>query len=241
MAGISKSEREEINKKVYKPLMWIGIASIIMLFAGFSSGYIVSKADAIWLKIILPDAFITSSVILIISSITFFVGQRCVAKNKMAAAKALIGITLVLGVLFIVYQVKGYQHLNEKGSFFSNGKVSTVIEKGEYGKDYLLMKNGIELAEKDGQFYDPIDAGYLKPVKNLDFEKVNRTASYIFALSGIHIAHLIGGILSLLFVFIKTLRGRYTPENYLGMQVSSIYWHFLDFLWLYLFAFLTFF
>ncbi|MCX6183226.1 MAG: cytochrome c oxidase subunit 3 [Bacteroidetes bacterium] len=241
MARISKSEREEINKKVYKPLMWIAIASIIMLFAGFSSGYIVSKADNIWIKIILPDEFMISSVIIVLSSITFYLGQRCVAKNKLAAAKGLIGLTLVLGVLFIIYQKKGFDQLNEKGSFFSNGKVSTVIEKGEYGKDYVLVKNDIELTERGGLFYDPIDAGYLKPIENLDFEKVNRTASYIFALTGIHIVHLIGGLLSLLFVFIKTLRGKYTPENYLGMQVSSIYWHFLDFLWLYLFAFLTFF
>jgi cytochrome c oxidase subunit 3 len=241
MARISKIEREEINKKVYKPLMWIAIASIVMLFAGFSSGYIVSKADSVWLKIVLPDEFMTSSIIIVLSSITFFIAQRCVAKNKMGAAKALVGLTLVLGILFIVYQLKGFEKLNEKGSFFSNGKVSMVIEKGEYGKDYFLVKNDVELAEKDGKFYDPIDAGFLKPIENLDFEKANRSASYIFALTGIHIAHLIGGILSLFYVFIKTLRGRYTSENYLGMQVSSIYWHFLDFLWLYLFAFLTFF
>ncbi len=241
MAKISKSEREEINKKVYKPLMWIAIASIIMLFAGFSSGYIVSKADSIWLKVFLPDEFMISSVVLILSSITYFIGQRCVAKNKMTGAKTFVGLTLVLGILFIVFQMKGFNQLNKKGNFFANGKVSLVIANGEYGKDYLLVKNGIELTKKDGKFYDPMDAGYLKPIENLDFEKANRSAMYIFALSGIHIAHLIGGLLSLLYVFIKTLRGRYSSENYLGMQVSSIYWHFLDFLWLYLFAFLTFF
>ena len=241
MAKISPSERAEINKKVYKPLMWIAIASIVMLFAGFSSGYIVSQADALWLKVFLPDEFRISSVIIILSSITFYIGQRSMAKNKIALAKSMIGLTLVLGILFIVFQMKGYKKLNEKGNFFSNGKVALVIEKGVYGTDYILLKNGIELTQKDGQFYDPMDSGFLKPIENLDFEKANRSAMYIFALSGIHIAHLIGGLLSLLYVFIKTLRNRYSPDDYLGMQVSSIYWHFLDFLWLYLFAFLTFF
>ncbi|MFM7023906.1 MAG: heme-copper oxidase subunit III [Flavobacteriales bacterium] len=239
--GISKSEREAINKKVYKPLMWLGIASIVMLFAGFSSGYIVSKADSIWVKIFLPEEFLISSVIIVISSVTYFFGQRCVTKGKMMAAKILVGLTLVLGIYFLDYQMKGFAKLNEKGSHLTNGKVSLVIEKGEYGKDYVIYKDGIELKERGGLYYDPMDAGYLKPIQNLDFEKANRTAMYIFVLTIIHILHLIGGILSLLYVFIKTLRNRYSPENYLGMQVSSLYWHFLDFLWLYLFAFLTFF
>jgi cytochrome c oxidase subunit 3 len=241
MSRISKEERQEINRKTYKPLMWLGIMSIVMLFAGLISGHVVAKSDSIWVKIILPNEFLVSTYIIVASSITFFGAVLSIKKNKLGLSKLLIALTLVLGVLFVKSQWDGYKKLNEKGSYFT-AKIDQVIRNAKYGEDYVLYSGGLELVFKDGYFYDPMDKGFVNPLNDkLDFEKSNRAASYLVALSGLHIVHLLGGILSLIFVFIKTLRNRYTPENNLGMQTSSIYWHFLDFLWLYLFVYLTFF
>jgi len=242
MNRISREERQEINQKTYKPLMWLGIMSIVMLFAGLISGHVVSKNDSLWVKITLPDEFLVSTYIIILSSISFFAATLSMKKGKPSYAKLFIALTLFLGIFFIKSQLEGYTKLNAKGNYFTAGKIDLVIKNGKYGEDYVLFKNGIQLNYKDGYFYDPMDKGYIKPLNDsLDFERSNKAASWLIALSWLHIVHLIGGIFSLIFVFIKTLRNRYNENDYLGMQTSSIYWHFLDILWLYLFIYLTFF
>jgi cytochrome c oxidase subunit 3 len=65
-------------------------------------------------------------------------------------------------------------------------------------------------------------------------------SSYLYLITGLHVAHLIGGLVSLLVVLVKTLRNKYSVDNLNGMQVSITYWHFLGALWIYLFFFLRF-
>jgi cytochrome c oxidase subunit 3 len=63
-------------------------------------------------------------------------------------------------------------------------------------------------------------------------------SSYLYLLTGLHVAHLLGGIVSLIIVLVKTIKEKYSLDNYLGVQVSITYWHFLGALWIYLFFFL---
>ncbi|PJB14707.1 MAG: cytochrome oxidase subunit III, partial [Flavobacteriales bacterium CG_4_9_14_3_um_filter_32_8] len=65
-------------------------------------------------------------------------------------------------------------------------------------------------------------------------------SSYLYLLTVLHVAHLIGGLISLLVVLVKTIKGKYSSTNFLGVQVSITYWHFLGGLWIYLFLFLKF-
>jgi len=64
------------------------------------------------------------------------------------------------------------------------------------------------------------------------------SSQYFFLLTFAHFAHLIGGIISLFVVMIKSLKGKYNIDNYIGIDLSIIYWHFLAILWLYLFIFI---
>lgn len=66
----------------------------------------------------------------------------------------------------------------------------------------------------------------------------NPSGSFFILFVWAHWAHFLGGFISLVVVFIKNLRRRYSSQNYLGMELSGIYWHFLDILWVYLFLFL---
>jgi cytochrome c oxidase subunit 3 len=75
---------------------------------------------------------------------------------------------------------------------------------------------------------------------NIFFSGSNASGSYLYALSGIHLLHLIGGFIGLMVVTIKAFLKKYDSENYHGMQLCAIYWHFLDFLWVYLLLFLLF-
>ncbi len=68
----------------------------------------------------------------------------------------------------------------------------------------------------------------------------NVSGSYLYALTGLHMAHLIFGIMALMVVLVKSLLQKYNSENLLGIRLCAIFWHFLDILWIYLFLFLIF-
>ena len=69
-------------------------------------------------------------------------------------------------------------------------------------------------------------------------EGSNPSGSFLYVLTVSHLAHLIGGLTALSIVAIKTKKEIYTKEDYLGLELASIYWHFLTFLWVYLYLFL---
>ena len=67
------------------------------------------------------------------------------------------------------------------------------------------------------------------------------TIAFMYILVYVHLAHLFGGILSLLIIIYNHFKQKYTASQYLGIELGAMYWHFLDALWLYLFLFLYFF
>lgn len=66
----------------------------------------------------------------------------------------------------------------------------------------------------------------------------NASGSFFILFIFAHWAHLIGGIISLIVTLVKGLKRKYNAGNTLGLELCSIYWHFLDILWVYLFLFL---
>jgi cytochrome c oxidase subunit 3 len=64
----------------------------------------------------------------------------------------------------------------------------------------------------------------------------NLYAFTFYVLTGLHAAHVIGGVVLLTIVTIKAFRGRYTAGGHVGVVYASMYWHFLDVVWLVMFA-----
>jgi len=67
----------------------------------------------------------------------------------------------------------------------------------------------------------------------------NAAGSFFFMLTWLHLMHMVGGLICLIASGINAARNKYTPENYLGLKLTAVYWHFLGILWLYLFWFLS--
>ena len=65
------------------------------------------------------------------------------------------------------------------------------------------------------------------------------SGSWVYAIFIFHAAHVLGGIIALVRTLIRSLRGRYTVDNYQGVDLTAIYWHFVDLLWVYLYVFLS--
>jgi cytochrome c oxidase subunit III len=66
----------------------------------------------------------------------------------------------------------------------------------------------------------------------------NTSSSFIYVLSGFHGLHIIGGLVFLLIVLVKTFKLKVNSKNMISIEMCSVYWHFLSLLWLYLFVFL---
>lgn len=71
--------------------------------------------------------------------------------------------------------------------------------------------------------------------------KGNPSGSFLYILTGLHGFHLISGMAVLLYSFIAVYREKVHSKNMTQIEVCATYWHFLDFLWLYLFIFLIYF
>ncbi|RZJ30043.1 MAG: heme-copper oxidase subunit III [Flavobacterium sp.] len=69
----------------------------------------------------------------------------------------------------------------------------------------------------------------------------NITTTFLYVVTCAHLLHLFGGVISLLIIIYNHFKQKYNSSQTLGIELGAMYWHFLDFLWLYLFLFLYFF
>lgn len=106
-----------ITNKAIKQLLWAGQASIGMFFAGLTSAYIVRKAEGNWMDFALPDWFYYSTITITISSVLLFFAKRKIKQN-ISATYFIFG-TFLLGILFTVFQIVGWNSLTNQGIFLT--------------------------------------------------------------------------------------------------------------------------
>ena len=123
---MSIAEHGERKARSFKMLLWFGMVSMFMMFAGLTSAYVVSTSRPDWLKdFVLPNAFVISTALMIASSITFHMAKRSIQKNDQKATGTFLLITLALGIGFVFAQFYGFGKIIESGYFFT-GPESTV-------------------------------------------------------------------------------------------------------------------
>jgi cytochrome c oxidase subunit 3 len=67
------------------------------------------------------------------------------------------------------------------------------------------------------------------------------TTTFLYVVAVVHLLHLAGGLIALLIIIYNHFKQKYNSSQTLGIELGAMYWHFLDFLWIYLFVFLYFF
>ena len=177
------------NFKARKFLMWLFIIASFMMFAALTSGFIVyteGNAER-GIKVLLPKAFMYSTLIIIVSSITMHLAYLSAQKLQFGKQKLFIVLTILLASGFFYSQFSAWQALYESGAYFVN---------------------------------------------------YNASQSFIYVFSGAHLLHIIAGILMLIYVLIGKIRNIPQVRNIFRMEVTSIFWHFIDILWIYLYVFL---
>lgn len=140
----------EVREKMKKNLVYIGIFSVVMLFAGFTSAYIVTMGDSFWLKHPLPWGFWASTLTIALSSLTFYLAIQAIRKGKLKGLKMYMALTVLLGLLFVYFQFKGYGQLTDEGIHPVNNHL--IVTDGRYG-DYFEVKYKDAFVEVDGNRY----------------------------------------------------------------------------------------
>jgi cytochrome c oxidase subunit 3 len=62
---------------------------------------------------------------------------------------------------------------------------------------------------------------------------------FFIIIFGLHALHVLGGVITLLVLFFRSLSSRRRSYNTVPVEVAATYWHFVDLLWIYLFIFFT--
>jgi cytochrome c oxidase subunit 3 len=106
---VAMEQRKKIHP--HKFTLWVGIGSLLMMFAGLTSAYIVKRHQANWQSFDLPQFFWFSTVVILLSSATIFLAEKAFKQREMKRYRSLVLATLVLGALFIVFQLLGFQQL----------------------------------------------------------------------------------------------------------------------------------
>lgn len=109
MSTVVMGQRKKIHP--HKFTLWVGIGSLLMMFAGLTSAYIVKRNLANWQTYDLPQFFWYSTGAIILSSITVYLAEKMFKQREMRKYRRLILATASLGVLFIVFQILGFQQL----------------------------------------------------------------------------------------------------------------------------------
>ncbi|MCB0472454.1 MAG: cytochrome c oxidase subunit 3 [Flavobacteriaceae bacterium] len=109
----------EIKQRTLKQMLYISITSIIMMFAGLTSAYIVSRKREDWVSFDLPQALYISTVLILLSSLSFLMARRYIKKNNRELTTLFLVVTILLGSGFVFFQVKGFEQLREMGLFFT--------------------------------------------------------------------------------------------------------------------------
>ena len=68
--------------------------------------------------------------------------------------------------------------------------------------------------------------------------KANTFASAFFTMTGFHGAHVLGGLILLILILYRASRGQFSSHHHVGVAAVTLYWHFVDVVWIFLFGIL---
>ncbi|QJW91432.1 heme-copper oxidase subunit III [Spirosoma taeanense] len=183
------------RREPFRFMVWLGIASSVMLFTILLVAYVIRRTGPGWASVKLPNVFLISTVTIVLSSFTLHNANQAFRHERFGSYRTNIGTTLVLGTLFMLLQAWGWRQ---------------------------MIRGGVGL-------------------------KDNPAGGFVYIISGIHLLHILIGIIFLVIALIEALRRRpyvdsfvysVNPPNQLKIRLITLYWHFVDILWVVLFIFL---
>ncbi len=180
-----ENNRSKIHPQKFA--LFVACASMMMMFAGLTSAYIIRQAAGNWLEFTLPRLFYINTGVILLSSVLLQASYIAFERENALLYRVLMALGFITGLAFLVLQYQAWQ---------------------------VMDLNGVRF---DG----------------------NPSGSFVYVLSGIHALHLLGGMAALVVALMHAflLPVRFTPRRKLRFELTLIFWHFVDVLWIYLLLF----
>ena len=122
-----------------------------------------------------------NTLLLLTSGVTLTIAHHALVANHRARCIAFMWITVLLGIIFLGFQVYEYMH--------AYSDLNLKMSSGAYGSTFYML-------------------------------------------TGFHGFHVFVGMLMLLFITIRLMKGHFTPQRHFGFEGAAWYWHFVDVVWL---------
>jgi cytochrome c oxidase subunit 3 len=130
----------------------------------------------------------------------------------------------------------GQEYEIKKGKIYANGDLLDQVNF----ETYVQLNEGIEVHYKNGKWTRLREE--LNTAQNNELRQAgNIASSYIYVFTGMHVLHVLIALILLLVIIRRSFKGYYTKKNQLGIEATSVIWHFLGLLWLSLFLLLQYF
>ena len=196
--------------------MWLFLVQEIMFFGGLFTVYLVYRVKYF-------SAFAAGSntlditwggintAILIGSSLTMALAVHAAQTGRRKLLVLFLGFTMLLGAGFLGVKAAEYHDKFEHNKI--PGPSFQIDLKAEHDRPFVRL--------------NPIDLNHAQ----LFF-------SLYFAMTGMHALHMVVGLGILSVLLVKSWKGRYTPEYNSPVELTGLYWHFVDIVWIYLFPLL---
>ncbi len=200
-----------------KLVMWIFIASECIFFAALMATFLVYKgktpltegAEHLDLWVASSNTFI-----LLFSSLTMVLSLQSIEQGKRGRmiffliATALLGLVFLGAPLALLLALSNPLGLNTEAIAAFFGQIFLGGQTFEY---YELLVNGVSL-------------------------DTNLFGATFFTLTGFHGAHVAVGVVWIIMLIVRALRGGITEHNHLAVELGGLYWHFVDLVWVVLFT-----
>lgn len=188
MVHTLQQEDLKFDAKPKKFVVWLFVVSSTIMFGGWTSYYLVfSSSKDKGHGLVLPEAFIYSTAVLLASSIFLYLSSRALRNEDRSKQRLFLWITLTLGVVFGYLQFQAWSSLYQSGA--------------------TLINN-------------------------------NAAISLIYIVSGFHLLHILAGVCFILSSLIGSYKQISIEKAIFRQEIASIFWHFIDILWIYLYVFL---
>ena len=205
--------------------MWAFLLTEILFFGGLFMAYMLYR---IWYH----DAFVAAStsivmfwgalntVVLIGSSLTMALAVRCAQTNNRRWTVNWLILTMILGCVFLGVKVIEYadkfEHHHVPGPNFVWAEPGHEPAGGAAGGDHAVSA---------------AEAANLQNYTQIFF-------SLYFTMTGLHALHMIIGVGLMSVITWMAWKGKFSSEYYTPVEMSGLYWHFVDIVWIYLFPLL---
>ena len=235
--------------------IWLFLASEVMLFGGLFSAYILLRVGAEpgywphgWQNLTLGTI---NTIVLAVSAITTLMAWVACKVGQFGKFKFFHAITLLCALTFLCIKLVEYhEHLNHYEIHLTDGRIADGdMRQNDPAQDYVII-NGRYVTDET-QLYD------LRAQKNIPENEIQIPRSQIqdmqnygpwhndylalyFTLTGLHALHILGGSIVIGYLWGPGRKLWYKdPERFTNrIEVSGLFWHFVDLVWIFLFPIL---